>query len=115
MPVPRELPIEQACLIGCALATGVMWVLETARVWGGARVAVIGCGAVGLSVVQGARIAGASEIRALDLDPAKSEQALRFGATHTDPGRVDFVFDVVGRTATFEQALGLVRTGGTSC
>src|SRR5207237_238166 len=63
--VPRELPVEQACLIGCAVATGVMSVLETAKVWEGARVAVIGCGAVGLSAIQGARIAGASEIRAI--------------------------------------------------
>jgi Zn-dependent alcohol dehydrogenase len=111
--VPAELPPEQACLIGCAVATGVMSVLETARVWEGARVAVIGCGAVGLSVVQGARLAGASEIRALDLDPRKLEQATRFGATHTEPGPVDFVFDVVGRRETFAQALGLIRTGGT--
>jgi len=111
--VPRELPAEQACLIGCAVATGVMSVLETAKVWEGARVAVIGCGAVGLSVIQGARIAGASEIRAIDLDERKLEQALRFGATHTEPGRVDFVFDVVGRRATFEQALALAGTGGT--
>ena len=58
--VPRELPVEQACLIACAVATGVMSVLETAQVWEGARVAVIGCGAVGISVIQGARIAGAS-------------------------------------------------------
>jgi Zn-dependent alcohol dehydrogenase len=111
--VPRELPVEQACLIGCAVATGVMSVLETAQVWEGARVAVIGCGAVGLSVIQGARIAGASEIRAIDLDPRKLEQATRFGATQTEPGPADFVFDVVGRRSTFEQALGLVATGGT--
>jgi Zn-dependent alcohol dehydrogenase len=111
--VPRELPPEQACLIGCAVATGVMSVLETARVWEGARVAVIGCGAVGLSVIQGARIAGASEIRAIDLDPRKLEQATSFGATHTGEGPVDFVFDVVGRRATFAQALGLIRSGGT--
>ncbi len=111
--VPRELPAEQACLIGCAVATGVLSVLETAEVWEGARVAVIGCGAVGLSVIQGARIAGAAEIRAIDLDEQKREQALRFGATHTGPGRVDFVFDVVGRRATFEQALGMIATGGT--
>lgn len=111
--IPRELPVEQACLLGCAVATGVMSVLETARVWPGARVAVIGCGAVGLSVVQGARIAGASEIRALDLDQGKREQALRFGATDIEPGPADFVFDVVGRPDTFEQALGLVATGGT--
>jgi len=111
--VPRELPVEQACLIGCAVATGVMSVLETAKVWEGARVAVIGCGAVGLSVIQGARIAGASEIRAIDLDERKLEQAALFGATHTEPGAVDFVFDVVGRRATFEQALGMIASGGT--
>jgi Zn-dependent alcohol dehydrogenase len=111
--VPRELPVEQACLIGCAVATGVMSVLETAKVREGARVAVIGCGAVGLSVVQGARIAGAAEIRALDLDSSKAEQAMRFGATHTEPGPVDYVFDVVGRQETFEQALGLLRGAGT--
>ncbi len=112
--VPRELPVEQACLLGCAVATGVMSVLETARVPQGARVAVIGCGAVGLSVVQGARLAGASEIRALDVDPAKSEQARAFGATHTEPGPVDFAFDVVGRGSTFEQALSLLASGGTA-
>ena len=111
--VPPALAPEQACLIGCAVATGVFSVLETAKVWEGARVGVIGCGAVGLSVIQGARIAGASEIRAIDLDERKLEQALRFGATHTDPGRVDFVFDVVGRRATFEQALGMIATGGS--
>src|SRR4051812_40641279 len=110
---PRELPVEQACLIGCAVATGVMSVLETAKVWEGARVAVIGCGAVGLSVIQGARIAGASEIRAIDLDPRKLEQATRFGATHTEPGPVDFVFDVVARRSTVEQGVGLLSSGGT--
>jgi S-(hydroxymethyl)mycothiol dehydrogenase len=112
--VPRELPVEQACLLGCAVATGVMSVLETARVWEGARVAVIGCGAVGLSVIQGARIAGASEIRALDVDERKLEQALRFGATHTGEGPVDFAFDVVGRGSTFELALSLLAGGGTA-
>jgi len=111
--VPEELPPEQACLIGCAVATGVMSVLETAQVWEGARVAVIGCGAVGISVIQGARIAGASEIRAIDLDERKLAQALHFGATHTEPAPVDFVFDVVGRRTTFEQALGLAGSGGT--
>jgi Zn-dependent alcohol dehydrogenase len=85
--VPAELPVDHACLIGCAVATGVMSVLETAKVWPGARVAVIGCGAVGLCVIQGAKIAGASEIRALDTDPRKLEQATRFGATHTSPDR----------------------------
>jgi S-(hydroxymethyl)glutathione dehydrogenase/alcohol dehydrogenase len=90
-----------------------MSVLETARVWEGARVAVIGCGAVGLSAIQGARIAGASEIRAIDIDAGKREQATRFGATHTEPGPVDFVFDVVSRSSTFEQALGMIASSGT--
>src|SRR5581483_2321349 len=111
--VPRELPADQACLIGCAVATGVMSVLETAKVWEGARVAVIGCGAVGLSAVQGARLAGASEIRALDLDERKSTQALSFGATTTEPGPVDFVFDAVARGTTFAQGLSLLASGGT--
>jgi Zn-dependent alcohol dehydrogenase len=112
--VPDELPVEQACLIGCAVATGVMSVLETARVWEGARVAVIGCGAVGLSVVQGARIAGAGEIRAIDVDERKLEQARRFGATDVGEGPVDFAFDVVGRRSTFELALRMLATGGTA-
>jgi S-(hydroxymethyl)mycothiol dehydrogenase len=112
--VPRELPVEQACLIGCAVATGVMSVLETARVWKGARVAVIGCGAVGLSVIQGARIAGASQIRAIDIDERKLEQAVKFGATDTGEGPVDFAFDVVGRRSTFELALKLLSGNGTA-
>jgi S-(hydroxymethyl)mycothiol dehydrogenase len=112
--VPDELAVEEACLIGCAVATGVMSVLETAHVPEGASVAVIGCGAVGLSVVQGARLAGAAEIRAIDVDERKQEQALRFGATHAGAGPVDFAFDVVGRRATFELALELLRGGGTA-
>jgi S-(hydroxymethyl)mycothiol dehydrogenase len=112
--VGDSLPAEQACLIGCAVATGVGSVLETAKVWEGARVGVIGCGAVGLSAVQGARIAGASEIYAIDLDARKVETALRFGATHGGPGeRLDFVFDVVGRPETVAQGLGLLGHAGT--
>ena len=97
MRIPAELPAEQACLIGCAVATGVMSVLETAKVWEGARVAVIGCGAVGLSVIQGARIAGASQIRAIDLDERKLEQARALRRDRRGEGPVDFAFDVVGR------------------
>jgi S-(hydroxymethyl)mycothiol dehydrogenase len=112
--IPDELPIEQACLIGCAVATGVGSALETAKVWPGARVAVIGCGAVGLSVVQGARIAGAEEIYAIDLDERKVQAARRFGATHDGPGeRLDFVFDVVGRPETVAQGLELLGHAGT--
>ena len=112
--VPDGLPVEQACLIGCAVATGVGSVVETANVWEDARVAVIGCGAVGLSAVQGARIAGATEIYALDLDERKLEAARRFGATHTGPGeRLDFVFDVVGRPETVAQGLEMLGHAGT--
>ena len=112
--VPDGLPLEQACLVGCAVATGVGSALETAQVWEGARVGVIGCGAVGLSVVQGARIAGAAEIYALDLDERKLAAAERFGATHTGPGaRLDFVFDVVGRPETVQQGLSMLGHAGT--
>jgi S-(hydroxymethyl)mycothiol dehydrogenase len=109
-----ELPPEQACLIGCAVATGVCSVLKTAQVWEGARVGVIGCGAVGLSVIQGARIAGAAEIHALDLDERKVEPARRFGATHAgEAERLDFVFDVVGRPETVELGLRMLGHAGT--
>ena len=112
--IPDGLPPEQACVIGCAVATGVGSVLETAKVWEGARVAVIGCGAVGLSAVQGARIAGAAEIYALDLDERKLEAARRFGATHIGPGeQLDFVFDVVGRPETVTQGLAMLGHAGT--
>jgi Zn-dependent alcohol dehydrogenase len=112
--IPEGLPAEQACLIGCAVATGVGSVLETAQVWEGARVGIIGCGAVGLSAVQGARIAGASEIHALDLDERKLEAARRFGATHTgEAERLDFVFDVVGRPETVALGLRMLGHAGT--
>ena len=112
--LPDRLSPEQACLIACAVATGVCSVVETAQVWEGARVAVIGCGAVGLSAVQGARIAGAEEIYALDLDERKVEAARRFGATHAGPGeRLDFVFDVVGRPETLAQSLQMLGHAGT--
>ena len=94
-----------------------MSVLETARVPEGASVAVIGCGAVGLSVVQGARLAGASEIRAIDVDERKQEQALRFGATaRRSRARVDFAFDVVGRRRDVRaRRSSCSRGGGTPC
>jgi Zn-dependent alcohol dehydrogenase len=114
--LPVELPAEQACLIGCAIATGVCSVLKTAQVWEGARVGVIGCGAVGLSVIQGARIAGASEIHAIDLDERKLDAAARFGATHRgdeEATRLDFVFDVVGRRETVARGLRMLGHAGT--
>ena len=117
IPVPEGLPPEQACLLGCAVATGVGAALTTSPVWPGARVAVIGCGGVGLSVVQGARIAGAAEILAIDREPGKLEWATRLGATETatEPpeGRlVDFAFDAVGSPTTLEQAVAMLDHGG---
>lgn len=114
VPLPSDLPSEQGCLIGCAVATGVCSVLKTAGVWEGAAVGVIGCGAVGLSVIQGARIAGAAEIHALDRDERKLELARRFGATHTgEARRLDFVFDVVGLPETVSLGLGMLGHAGT--
>jgi S-(hydroxymethyl)mycothiol dehydrogenase len=114
VPLKQGLSAEHACLVGCAIATGVCSVLKTAQVWEGARVAVIGCGAVGLSVVQGARIAGAEEIYAVDLDERKLDAALRFGATHTGEGsRLDFVFDVVGLPETVASGLRMLGHAGT--
>ena len=116
VPLRVELPPEQACLIGCSIATGVGSVLKTAAVWEGARVGVIGCGAVGLCVIQGARIAGAAEIHALDLDERKLAAAARFGATHVgdaEAKRLDFVFDVVGRRETVSQGLRMLGHAGT--
>ena len=114
VPLAGEVPPEQACLIACCVATGVGSVLHTAEVWEGARVGVIGCGAVGLSAAQGARIAGAVEIYAIDLNPHKTELARSFGATHVGSGeRLDFVFDVVGRPETVAQGLELLGYAGT--
>jgi len=114
IPLADRIPPEQACLIACSVVTGVGSVLHTADVWEGARVGVIGCGAVGLSVVQGARLAGASEIYAIDLDERKIEVAQGFGATHRGAGdRLDFVFDVVGRPETVAQALEMLGHAGT--
>ena len=114
IPIAGGLPPEQACLIGCSVATGIGSVLNTAAVWDGARVGVIGCGAVGLSVIQGARLAGASEIYALDLEERKLVAAEAFGATHRGPGaKLDFVFDVVGRPETVAQGLGMLGHAGT--
>lgn len=110
----RGLPPDQACLIGCCIATGIGSVLATAHPAAGSRVAVIGCGAVGLAAVQGARLAGCSEIHAIDLRQDKAEAARRFGATHTGPDEdLDAVFDVVGNGATFEQAIGMLGRAGT--
>ncbi|MFJ9565145.1 Zn-dependent alcohol dehydrogenase [Streptomyces fuscichromogenes] len=127
--VSTDLPDDQLALIGCAITTGLGAVFNTAKVTPGASVAVIGCGGVGQAVVQGARLAGAARIIAVDTGASKRAAALGFGATDTiDPavadtedevrgltgGRgADFTFEVVGSPATISQAWALARRGGT--
>jgi S-(hydroxymethyl)glutathione dehydrogenase/alcohol dehydrogenase len=125
--VDPELPLTELALLGCAVMTGVGAVLNTARVRPGDTVAVVGCGGVGLSVVQGARIAGATTIVAVDVVHSKLELARELGATQTVdassgdpveavrelvPGGVDHAFEALGRTQTIETTLGLTGRGG---
>ncbi len=81
--VPKEIPFDRACLIGCGVMTGVGGVSRMARVEAGSSVAIIGCGAVGLNAVQGAAIERAATIIAIDVDAGRLAMAQRFGATHT--------------------------------
>jgi S-(hydroxymethyl)glutathione dehydrogenase / alcohol dehydrogenase len=127
---PDEVPIECAALLACGVTTGLGAVVNTARVEPGANVAVIGVGGVGMNVVQGAALAGASRVIAVDIVERKLELAHQFGATHlinaseTDPvqaikdlthGRgADFVFEVIGRPNTIKQAYDAARNGGTA-
>lgn len=130
VPIDRDVPLETAALVGCAVATGVGAVTRTAAVQPGESVAVIGCGGVGLCVVQGARMAGAEPIVAVDLKPEKLALAERFGATHTvradeldtvraikdatDGYGADHVFEVLGRPETIRTAYEAARRGGTA-
>ena len=81
--MPAEMPLDKACLIACGVVTGVGATMNTVKVFPGATVAVVGCGGVGLSVIQGAKIANAKQIIAVDVNPTKLEWAKEFGATHT--------------------------------
>jgi S-(hydroxymethyl)glutathione dehydrogenase / alcohol dehydrogenase len=126
--VPDGLPFDRACLIGCGVMTGVGAALNIARVGYGDTVMVIGCGAVGLAAVQGARLAGAGEIIAVDLDEGKLALAERVGATslvdarREDPGAAakaktagrgaDVVIEAAGSAASFRTSLEAVRPGG---
>src|ERR1700687_3217344 len=82
IPVPKEIPFDRACLIGCGVMTGVGAALNLGAIAHGDTVMVIGCGAVGLAAVQGERLAGGGALIAVDLDPAKLVFAVRMGATH---------------------------------
>jgi S-(hydroxymethyl)glutathione dehydrogenase/alcohol dehydrogenase len=130
IPVDTDLPADQLALIGCGFTTGFGAALNTAQVGAGATVAVIGCGGVGTSVIQGARVAGASRIIAIDPLEMKRRSAMRLGATdEVDPGAgdpveqvkaltggrgVDFAFEVVGVEQLQMQALEMTRRGGTT-
>ncbi|MFH8592406.1 Zn-dependent alcohol dehydrogenase [Streptomyces rimosus] len=129
VPIPDDVPYEIAALIGCGVTTGLGAAMNTARVEPGASVAVIGCGGVGISAVQGARVCGAAQIVAVDPVAARREAALRFGATEavapeeladakqrvTAGEGFDYVFEVVGKSATARTAYEATRRGGTLC
>jgi len=125
--IPEDMPLDRAALIGCGVTTGLGAVFRTARVAPGESVAVIGCGGIGLAAIQGARIAGANKIIAVDAAPAKMELAQNLGATHfvdaraVDPveavreitgGGVHHSFEAVGLKETAEQAFRMIRNGG---
>lgn len=127
--IRRDAPLDLVAIVGCAVATGVGAVRNTAAVPIGATVAVIGCGGVGLSCVQGARLAGASRIVAVDTLEGKLGLAARLGATdtidassvdavaalrETVPEGLDYVFDAIGHIATTEQAIAALGLGGAA-
>ena len=127
--VRDDAPLDVIAVVGCAVATGVGAVLNTAAVEPGSTVAVIGCGGVGLNVVQGARLACAERIVAIDVRPEKTQMALQFGATdridasqgdavaqlrELIPDGVDYAFDAIGRTSTTEQAIQMLGLGGAA-
>ncbi|WP_030022779.1 Zn-dependent alcohol dehydrogenase [Streptomyces monomycini] len=129
VPIPDDVPYEIAALIGCGVTTGLGAALNTARVEPGSSVAVLGCGGVGISAVQGARVCGATSIVAVDPVETRREAALRFGATEavapealadavqriTAGEGFDYVFEVVGKSATARTAYEATRRGGTLC
>lgn len=107
IPVPADIPFDRACLIGCGVMTGVGAVVRKAKVEAGATVAVIGCGAVGLNAIQGARLVDARQIIAIDLGKAKLDRAALFGATHVIEGGSP---DVVGQVKALRSAFGSRRS-----
>jgi S-(hydroxymethyl)glutathione dehydrogenase/alcohol dehydrogenase len=124
-----DMPLDRAALIGCAVTTGLGAVFNTAKVPPGSTVAVIGCGGVGLNAVQGAAIAGAGRIIAIDTMPWKLDLASQFGATDLvdatagDPvsqvldltdGGVEYSFEAIGLKLTAEQSFAMLRKGGTA-
>ncbi|MEE1738501.1 Zn-dependent alcohol dehydrogenase [Streptomyces sp. BE147] len=129
VPIPDDVPYEIAALIGCGVTTGLGAAINTAQVEAGSSVAVIGCGGVGISTIQGARVQGAAQIVAVDPVASRREAALNFGATEavspdefadakqriTGGEGFDYVFEVVGKSATARTAYENTRRGGTLC
>jgi S-(hydroxymethyl)glutathione dehydrogenase / alcohol dehydrogenase len=127
VPVPADVPMEVACLVGCSVMTGVGAVTNTAKIAVGSTVAVVGAGGVGLNIIQGAVLAGASRIIAVDLLENKLAAAKDFGATDVvdaskgdavmqvmqmTGGGVDFAFEAIGLAKTAEQCFNMVKRGG---
>ena len=127
--IKEEMPMDRAALIGCSTTTGVGAVFHTAGVQPGSKVAVIGCGGVGLAAINGAAIAGAGMIIAVDMQDAKLEIAKSLGATHTinardkdavgevmelTQGGCHYTFEAIGLKATTEQAWQMLAHGGTA-
>ncbi|MEY2570549.1 MAG: S-(hydroxymethyl)glutathione dehydrogenase / alcohol dehydrogenase [Acidimicrobiaceae bacterium] len=127
--ISKDMPLDRAALIGCGVTTGLGAVFNTARVEPGTTVAVVGCGGIGLNCIQGAAIAGAARVIAVDMVPAKLELAKQFGATDLvdasggdavqqvqalSGGGVHYAFEAIGLKATAEQAFAMLRRGGTA-
>lgn len=127
--IDKQMPLDLASLIGCGVTTGMGAALNTAQIRPGQTVAVIGCGGIGLSAVQGARLAGASRIIAVDLQQPKLDVAVEVGATDTvdasagdavemvkeiTRGGVDHSIEAVGSAATATSALEMLAIGGTA-
>jgi len=127
--IREDMPLDRAALIGCGVTTGVGAVIHTAKVEPGSSVAVIGCGGVGLSAINGAAIAGAAQIIAIDMVQSKLDLARKFGATHViDASEVDvkeavreltnggvhYSFEAIGLKQTAEQAFKILSRGGTA-
>jgi S-(hydroxymethyl)glutathione dehydrogenase / alcohol dehydrogenase len=126
--VSKDIPFDRACIIGCGVMTGVGGAVRKAKVAAGSNVVVVGCGAVGLNAIQGAKLAGAAQVIGVDVAPAKLQRARAFGATHavdsahgdiveqikalTQGRGADYVIEAAGRAATFRLAVECARPGG---
>ena len=126
--IRKDMPLDRAALIGCGVMTGVGAVIHTSNVRPGDTVAVIGCGGVGLAAINGAAIAGAGRIIAIDMSPGKENLAKSMGATDFVMGGPDAVkevmdltgggvqhsFEAIGLSVTAEQSFNMLRRGGTA-